>query len=251
MNLNALRRATSFIGDLTRYSLLTCLLLLSISDNASALDSGSTTIALFHGEWSGLWECRENAWFVDQDKSLTCRMEQVLQKNGKIRTRGMGYLWTRNTYSDFILDLEYRLSPKANSGVFFRADPANPVQGGFEIQLLDNASVEEAAGRMDPKKQNGALYDCQSPSVDSALPVGQWNRLRLTCRGQHVTVEINGKKVNDIDLSQWVTARMNPDGSVNKFEQALNTRPKTGRIGFQNHGNQVWFRDIKVTNLKQ
>ena len=72
-------------------------------------------------------------------------------KNGKTRLRGMGYLWTKDEFSDFELSLEYKLSPGANSGIFYRTDKNNPVNGGFEIQLMDNEGAvladEEARAR--------------------------------------------------------------------------------------------------------
>lgn len=206
-------------------------------------------LTLFDGRSAEAWEFREKAWVVDEDGHLTCQMEEVIQKSGKKKIRGMGYIWTRESFSDFVLDLEYRLSPLANSGVFFRTDPIDPVQSGFEIQLLDDQGVQREGVTPEPKKSNAALYDCQAPTPHLPRANGQWNRLRLTCRGSLVKVEMNNQIVNEIDLQLWDQAGKNPDGTSNKFTKPLNARPKSGRIGFQNHGKQVWFRNIQVAVL--
>ena len=203
---------------------------------------------LFDGKSLDAWEFAEGGWVIE-DGTMTCRMQKVKDKKGKTRIKGMGYAWTKQPYGDFSLTLSYKLSEGANSGVFFRTDKDNPVQGGFEIQLLDNAGFEKSHGKKDPKNLNGAFYDCQAATADPAKPVGQWNDLNLTVKGMQLTVEINGKVINEANINDWNTAKKNPDGSANKFKTALNQLPKTGRIGFQNHGQVVWFKDVVIQSL--
>ena len=104
------------------------------------------TRVLFDGTSTDHWEFAEDAWFIDSDRSLTCRMQEVKGRNGTTRKRGMGYIWTRQTYADFELQLQYKLSEAANSGVFYRSDPSDPVQKGFEVQLLDNEGFQAVKG---------------------------------------------------------------------------------------------------------
>ena len=99
---------------------------------------------------------------------------------------------------------------------------------------------------MDP---HGALYDAKAPTHDASNPVGQWNQLVLECCGTQITVVINDQQVLKADLNSWTKAGENPDGSTNKFRTALKDLPNHGRIGLQNHGKQVWFREIKVEEL--
>ena len=98
---------------------------------------------LFDGSSLEHWQFAENAWYIDEDGSMTCRMKEEKLKNGQVRKRGMGYAWTAEKYEDFELELSYKLSAGANSGVFFRTDKDNPVQGGFEIQLLDDDGFQK------------------------------------------------------------------------------------------------------------
>ncbi len=155
-----------------------------------------------------------------------------------------GYIWTVGTYSDFILELEFKLSWRCNSGLFFRTNPADPVQGGFEIQIHD---IKE--GELPGKHGIGALYDAQAATANTLKKRGEWNRLRLHVEGDMVKVWINDTMVNDIDLSRWTTAEQNPDGSKNKFKAALSELPKIGHIGFQDHGHNVWYRNIFLKEL--
>ena len=207
------------------------------------------TQILFDGTTISQWDFAKDAWFIDTDGSLTCRMKQVKDRNGTTRTRGMGYIWTRQTYADFELQLQYKLSKAANSGVFYRSDPSDPVQKGFEIQLLDDEGFQAIKGPKDPKNLNGALYDAQAASTQAGKPVGEWNSFKLTCVGPMVTVEINGVVVNQGNFDRWQTAGKNPDGSNNKFKTALKDLPRKGKIGFQNHGQVVWVKNVAIRPL--
>ena len=62
-------------------------------------------------------------------------------------------------------------------------------------------------------------------------------------------MSINGKQVVDADLDQWTTGNQNPDGSRNKFKTALKDLPRKGHIGFQDHGQNVWFRNVYLKEI--
>jgi hypothetical protein len=182
---------------------------------------------------------------------MVCRMAEQKDKKGKVRLRGMGYLWTKKEYADFELALSYKLSPGANSGVFYRTDKNNPVQGGFELQLMDNEGFQKKANRkLPPRKLNGSFYDGVAPAKDFSKPVGQWNKLVLRCDGPLITCHINGGQCFRVNVDDWDTPGKNPDGSENKFKHALKDLPRKGRIGFQNHGQVVWFKEVAIRSLR-
>jgi hypothetical protein len=201
---------------------------------------------LFDGKHLDHWEFGEGAWAINDDGVLYCNMETVTAKNGTTRTRGMGYIWTKQDYENFELSFSYKLSEGANSGVFFRTDKDNPVQGGFEIQLMDDEGFQKSHGKKDGKNLNGAFYDAQAASSDPAKPAGQWNQMTVKCQGPNIQISINGVVVNKVDVDRWDTANKNPDGTPNKFKTPLKELPRTGRIGFQNHGQVAWFKDVKI-----
>jgi hypothetical protein len=213
----------------------------------TALNDGFSP--LFDGKLSHWQADEEGGWVVDPSRALTCTFKEVKAKDGQMRKAGRGYLWTRQAYEDFELRLSYKLSEATNSGVFFRTDPKNPVQGGFEIQLMDDAGFQKTHPTTGPRNLNGALNDAVAPAAHPVRPVGQWNELRITCQSPRIRVHINGKQTVDANISEWTTPERNPDGSPNKFKTALAELPRTGRIGLQNHGDAVWFKDIFIKRL--
>lgn len=154
------------------------------------------------------------------------------------------YIWTNDSYGDFILELEFKVSPGCNSGLFFRTNPVDPVQAGFEIQIMDSFGKEK------PDKHDcGAFYDGKEPAVNAVKKAGEWNTLRLEVKGSHIVCSINDQKVQDLNLDDWSKPELNPDGTKNKYKTALKDRPRTGLIGFQDHGHDVWYRNIRLKKL--
>jgi hypothetical protein len=167
----------------------------------------------------------------------------VAENEALVRKGGGGYIWTKERFGDFALDLE--VTTKGNSGIFFRTDNIrDPVQTGIEMQVLPKGG---------PGKKNGfaAIYNCLAPSKEVGKPFGEWSRVTLTCNDNRITVEIDGEKVIDMDLDKWNTPRKNPDGSGNKFRTALKDFKREGHIGFQDHGAPVKYRNIRIKPLRK
>ncbi|MCH8194267.1 MAG: DUF1080 domain-containing protein [Planctomycetes bacterium] len=165
--------------------------------------------------------------------------EGVLERVGK------GSLWTRDAYGDFVLDLEFKVAEKTNSGVFIRTgDIKKSVQTGIEIQVFDSFG-KETVGTHDC----GAVYDCLAPSKNVMKAAGQWNSMTITAKGSLLKIVMNGEQIIDMDLDDWNIAGQNPDGKKNKFKLALSAFPRVGQIGFQDHGKKVWYRNIRIKQL--
>ena len=195
--------------------------------------AGSTLAgeALFDGNSLEKWKMdKEGAW-IAKDGELTTA------EKGKAG----GYLWTKEKYEDFTLSLEFKMSEKCNSGVFFRTDPRNAVQGGFEIQVMDTAGKEKPG-----KNDCGALYDALAPSTNAAKPAGEWQTMTITCKGPKITVVLNGETIIEADIDDWKEGNKNPDGSRNKFKTALKDIERNNHIGLQYHGHPVWYRNITI-----
>ena len=153
-----------------------------------------------------------------------------------------GIIWSKSKFGDFRVSLEYKTSEKANSGLFFRTDPKNAVQGGFEIQIA-------SPGLYSGKHIVGSLYDAKEPIVAAGKPDGEWNTMELTCKGPNIIAKVNGKKVIDVSIEDWKEPKKNPYGSKNKFKTALKDLPRIGNFGLKYHGQPVWFRNINITPL--
>ncbi len=158
---------------------------------------------------------------------------------------GGGYLATTEQYRDFVLSLDVKYEKGANSGVFFHwTDLGDPVQKGIEVQILDSYRKQKA-----DKHDFGAIYDCLEPTKIACKPAGEWNRVVLTCRGNRIIVDVNNKRVINMNCDRWTTPHQNPDGTPNKFSTAYKDMAQKGYIGFQDHGHRVWFKNIKIKPL--
>lgn len=227
-----------------------CALLAVLFSSALHAEESPEWTTLFDGSSLDAFAFAEDSWEIDEDGAITCNMKEVTTKKGEKKLRGMGYLWTKEEYGDFEISLEYKLSEGANSGVFYRARKDDPVHHGFEVQLMDNVGFQKTHGEKEPRKLNGSFYEGKAPSADPANPVGQWDRLVLKAVGPRITCHINGVEVFDVDVNDWPEVGKNPDGTPNKFQVAIKDKPRSGYIGFQNHGQYVWFRDIEVRRIE-
>jgi hypothetical protein len=153
--------------------------------------------------------------------------------------KGSGDIWTKARYGDFVLEVEFKTS--GNSGVFFRTDnPKDPVQTGIEIQV-DNPGGPD-------KHSVGAIYDLVPPTKNAGKK-NDWNKYVITAKGSMISVELNGEKVAVMDLDKWTEAGKNPDGSANKYSRALKDWKREGHVGFQDHGNNVSYRNVRIKPL--
>lgn len=181
----------------------------------------------------------KSPWAIEEGGVLALKD----RTDGKMRNAN--YLWTREPYGDFAIELEYKAPEgRANSGVFVRtADIDNPVQTGIEIQV-GNWPAGGEAGRTSV----GGIYDLVAPARN-AHKAGAWNKYAITCKGSRITVVLNGITTAEADLDRWTEARKNPDGSPNKFRKPLKEFARKGYIGFQDHGSPVWYRNIGIKRL--
>ncbi len=182
---------------------------------------------LFNGKDLSGWRCKPESWKVE---------------SGELSCVGGSYIWTEEQFGDFMLELEFKIPPKGNSGVFFRtADPRDPVQTGIELQVYDTFG-QEPPGR----NHCGAIYDCLAPMVQAVREPGQWNHTVLICRGPWVNAYMNGDHIIQMNLDRWTEPNKNPDGSPNKYRTAYKNMPRVGQIGFQDHGNPISYRNIRI-----
>lgn len=161
-------------------------------------------------------------------------------------------LWLKGEYSDFVLDLEYRLDPGANSGVIiYASDVKRWIPNSVEVQLLDDHSPKWKT--QPPNSKNGALYGHVGPAESSSRPAGLWNRMTIWARGNRVKVMVNGKITVDEDLSRYTSAKTNPDGTPipSWLSKPLAGLPKRGAIGFQGRhgGARPYFRNVRIRPL--
>lgn len=167
-------------------------------------------------------------------------------KNGELVAGDHETLWTKESYGDFILDLEFKVAKESNSGVFLRSGDIKNVLKALEIQVHDSADGSKYG-------MVAAIYDAMPPSKAMSKPVGEWNHFTITCKGPEVSVVFNGEEVIKANLDNWPEKGKNPDGTPNKFPIALKEFARSGPIGLQGlHGKAqapVWYRHLKIKAL--
>ena len=152
---------------------------------------------------------------------------------------GGGWLSTTKEYGNFELELEFRVPPGGNSGVFLRAPhEGNPAFAGMEIQVLDDRADEYA--KLQPYQYCGSLYGIAPPKTRVSKPAGEWQTMKIVCDGAEVQVALNGTPISDTNLDEQ-TAHEAEHPGINRA---------SGYIGLQNHGTRLDYRNIRLRELK-
>jgi len=152
---------------------------------------------------------------------------------------GGGWLSTRQEYDNFKLELEFRVPPGGNSGVFVRAPhEGNPAYEGMEIQILDDYAQQWA--KLRPSQYTGSIYDVQAPSKRATKKANEWQKMIIVCNGPKVQITVNGTVIVDTDVSEY----------KDKLATHPGLKRTKGYIGLQDHGQRIDYRNIKITELK-
>ena len=195
--------------------------------------------------WKVLFDGKAlDAWRVYKQPSVSAGWKI---ENGLLaRVAAGGDLITKEQFGDFELELDWKIAEGSNSGIFFRGTEESETiwHGAPEMQILDNA--RHADGK-NPLTSTGSNYAVHPPVRDVSRPIGEWNSVRLIAKGTHVEHWLNGVKVVDYELfsPDW-DARVKKSKFV-KYPQY--GRAPRGHIGLQDHGNPVWFRNIRIRPL--
>ena len=160
-----------------------------------------------------------------------------------------GDLVSEKSYDDFELSFEWKISDCGNSGVIYRSDVSDmyeaPWNTGPEYQILDNSCHADAAEGTD--RQAGANYDMNGPTSDVTNPAGEWNTAVIKVDSAQVEHWLNGQQVVSYELwsDQW---KQDVAGSKWAEHPDYGTQ-REGHITLQDHGDRVWYRNIKIREL--
>lgn len=157
-----------------------------------------------------------------------------------------GDIVTKDEYGDFELRLDWKISEGGNSGIMTNVQETKgaPYETGIEMQVLDNERHPDGKNVL---TSAGSAYGLYAPSQVVVLPANHWNSIRLICKGNHVEHWINGVKVLEYEKNS-------PDFkerlAKSKFKDWADfAKFSTGRIAFQDHGNIVAYRNIRIKKL--
>lgn len=208
----------------------------------------SSTSLWAEGKWIVLFDGKSmDAWRGYQRKEFPDKGWAV--DHGAFKTIVGGEhvdLMTKQKFRNFELELEWKVSPGGNGGIFYRASEEDKEiwHSAPEIQVLDD---DKHADGKNPKTSAGSLYALVAPVGKKLVPVGKFNRFRLVLSGNHGEHWLNGVKVLEYELDSPEIRELI---SQSKFKGMPNfARSSEGHIGIQHHGQEVWYRNIRVREL--
>jgi hypothetical protein len=164
---------------------------------------------------------------------------------------GGGDLLYDKKYRNFELSLEWKVSEGGNSGIFYLAQeiPGEPVwKSAPEMQILDNEKHPDAKLGVDGNRAAGSLYDLIPGDMKAVKPAGDWNQVKILVYKGTVVHYVNGKQVLEYHLWTEDWKKMVLNSKFKDYEWFLNTAEE-GFIVLQDHGDDVWFRNIKIKEL--
>jgi hypothetical protein len=209
---------------MNKNAILTCALCLlfqhlSRADDWKPLLKGDTLegLQIVNGE--------PNSWTVK---------DGVLSTGGK----GGGWILTDKEYSNFELELEFKVSKEGNSGVYLRVPKgADPDAKAMEVQILDDAAPRYA--NLKPYQYAGSLYWTVGANPRVSKPAGEWQKMHIVLDGSKLKVTLNGTQVVDTNLKNH----------KDLYAAHPGLERTTGLIGLQNETPPVEFRNIRVREL--
>lgn len=203
-----------------------------------------STLVLFNGKdlsgWKIYRNLPNNSWEV-KDGMLHCKPFSDTDENYR------SHLMTVRTFGNFELSFEWKIAPQGNSGILFRVSEEEPEPHftGPEYQLLDD---ENYPGDVPDNRKTASCFDLYAARDKTLNPAEKWNNGKIIARGNSIYYWLNGKEVlrYEIGSTDW-----NAHISKSKWKDfplfATFTR---GHIVLQDHGNEIWFRNLYLTELK-
>jgi hypothetical protein len=209
----------------------------------SSAEKKAGWVLLFDGKSMDQWR-----GFRKEQVPASWRIE-----NGAITLagKGGGDIVTRNQYENYEFSVDWKISEGGNSGIIYNVseDPQYKAtyHTGPEMQVLDNERHPDAKQGKNGNRQAGANYDLIPVSTPAVKPAGQWNTARLVVNKGHVEHWLNGKKVVEYQPGS-------PEWEALVKGSKFATMPgygriKKGHIALQDHGDKVWYKNIKIRPL--
>jgi hypothetical protein len=209
-------------------------------------------VLLFDGKTSDGWKgyCKEDfpkGWEIIEGM-IHCKA------SGKGEAGEGGDIISSEKYGDFELMLEWKISEGGNSGIFYLAqekcgDKGEPIyKSAPEMQVLDNGKHPDAKLGKDGNRQAGSLYDLIPATPQNAKPAGEWNQVKILVYKGTVVHTMNGENVVEYHLWTDDWKKMVANSKFKDWQDFIDTA-KEGYIGLQDHGDDVWFRNIKIKKI--
>ena len=208
-------------------------------------------IVLFDGSSSEGWRGYKKDHFPEAWKIEDGAIRCIGSGRGEAGNKDGGDIIYDKKFKNFTLSLEWKISEGGNSGIFYlgQEDLDYVWKTAPEMQILDNDKHPDAKLGVDGNRKSGSLYDLIPAKPQNVKPVGEWNQVEITVYNGTVIHKQNG--VNVVEYHLW-TPEWNAMVAESKFP-SLNENwadvANEGYIGLQDHGDDVWFKNIKIKEL--
>lgn len=219
-------------------SLSTCTLAWAADNQLTEAEQKAGWQLLFNGRDHAGWKCNNGE-----------AIQTPVEEGALLPFKSGGYIIIHEKqFGDYVFKCDVKWEVEhCNSGIFFRVeDPENPVHTGFEVQVM--------GGDKTGKHEFGAIYDLVASTENAGNKTGEWNTVEITCRGPKISVKVNGRDVCAMNCDEFDRPGYCPDGEKHKYQ--LNGKPRAvkdysrrGYLGFQDHGQKVWYKNVKVREL--
>jgi len=208
-------------------------------------------VLLFDGKTSEGWRGYKKDYFPSAWQIVDGTIFMIGSGRGEAGDKEGGDIIFDKVFQNFTVSLEWKISEGGNSGIFYLGQEELDFiwKTAPEMQVLDNEKHPDAKLGIDNNRQAGSLYDLIPAKPQNAKPVGEWNQVEITVYKGTVVHKQNG--VNVVEYHLW-TPEWNELVAGSKFP-GLNPDwadvASKGYFGLQDHGDDVWFRNIKIKEL--
>lgn len=241
--------------SLSIFSMVALMACQSPQKNASMTSDSTESNTANAGEWHALFDGKSlDGWHTyGQSKAGAAwtAEDSILHFSPKaaVNPGDRGDLVTNEAYDNFDLKLEWKISKNGNSGILFYVQEdtskyKNTYNTGMEMQVLDNDGHPD--GKIF-KHKAGNLYDLIPNTKETVKPVGEWNQVQITSNNGKLDFFLNGENVVSTTLwdDDWKKLIA---GSKFADMPGFGTF-KSGHIALQDHGDEVWYRNIMIKRL--
>lgn len=206
---------------------------------------------LWDGKTSEGWRGAKLSTFPEKGWKMEDGILKVI-KNGGAESANGGDIVTTRKYKNFILNVDFKITEGANSGVKYFVNPdLNKGEGsaiGCEFQILDDDKHPDAKLGVKGNRQLGSLYDLIPAPKDKPFKKKDFNTATIIVKDNHVEHWLNGVKLIEYDRN---TDMFNALVAYSKYKNWPDFgNPSEGNILLQDHGDEVWFKNVKIKELK-